>query len=115
MTDAEYYGCLIRELKKFREPGDVLRCVKTYQQPESSCQLCGKKPITEVNVLMNMRSKEHRLVGCLCIINYRVALLIVDDSDITQIQFAPSCREAWERIERTNPGEVVLDTRAYPE
>jgi hypothetical protein len=99
MDTGDYYRLLMRNLGKFRQPGDVLKPVSVSIRPNSTCELCMKPDISEVHVLRNETKGTQRNVGNECIENYLVALTLMDGQAVS-IQGSPSYLAEKERIRR---------------
>lgn len=69
-----YWKRVAMRVKKFWERGDEIVEVEVIHEPNSKCQLCDYKPITEVHLLKNLRTSQTLRVGKCCAINYKVVI-----------------------------------------
>ena len=102
-TDNSGYWERVRKtLAEFYKPGDYIHCVKVFDRPNSTCQLCNHTPITRNHVLRNARTSRGLVVGNRCVHQYKI---VVEEMGYDgTVDYLPQYHRAVEFINTRYPG-----------
>ena len=107
-----YWERVKETLEEFYKPGDYIHCVKVFNCPNSTCQLCGHTPITWNHVLRNARTSKGLVVGNRCVYQYKV--VIEEKGYDGTVEYLPQYHRAVEFINTRYPGTARIISQEAP-
>ena len=104
--NSAYWERVKETLEEFYKPGDYIHCVKVFNCPNSTCQLCGHTPITWNHVLRNARTSRCLVVGNICVHSYKV--FVEKKGYDGTVNYLPQFHREAELINSTYPGTAKI-------